>query len=259
MKVEVLISCMYQTDTSIINKTNIQSDVVIINQCDTDKVKEIIFSNKQGKICKAKFISTTQRGLSRSRNMAIQNSSGDICLLCDDDEVLEDDYVETITKAFEEHKDDLIAFKIKHPTRKFKEKTYKIGFFKSGTIGSWQLTFKRKSITANNIKFNEKMGSGTGNGAGEENKFVMDCYKKGLDIRYVPYQIGELVPSGESQWFKGYDKKYWVNRGWQSKMVYGRLFGFLYIGYFLLKHKADKINGYGTRLKWMLTGFSQDR
>jgi len=48
MKVEVLIACMYQTDFSIIEKTNIQSDVLIINQCDTNQDESYNFLNRTG-------------------------------------------------------------------------------------------------------------------------------------------------------------------------------------------------------------------
>ena len=47
MKVEVLISCMHQTDASIITRTNVQSDVLVINQCDKDEVEEYSFLNKK--------------------------------------------------------------------------------------------------------------------------------------------------------------------------------------------------------------------
>ena len=83
MTFNILISCMHEKDTSIIERSNVQSDVVVVNQCDLDSVEEFDFVNKKGKTCHAKFINTTERGLSRSRNMAICNAWGDVCLICD--------------------------------------------------------------------------------------------------------------------------------------------------------------------------------
>lgn len=40
MKVEVLLSCMNQKDFSIIEKINIHSDAIIVNQCNHNCVKE---------------------------------------------------------------------------------------------------------------------------------------------------------------------------------------------------------------------------
>lgn len=259
MKIQVLISAMHQKDFSLMEKTNIQSDAVVINQCDRNSIDRFSFPNKFGNECKIIYINTTERGLSKSRNMAIENASADICLICDDDEILEDGYYDILKKAFEEFSDDVIAFKLNHPTRKFKNKTYKIGFFKAATIGSWQLAFRLKSVKDARIRFNEKMGSGTPNGSGEENKFVMDCRKNGLKVRYVPELIGTLKPDGESQWFHGYDEKYWVNRGWQSKMIFGRFWGFIYMWYYFINKKEDTHNKKWDIIKWMSRGFKLRR
>ena len=108
MRVEVLISCMHQKDASIVARTNVQSDVLVVNQCDRDGYDEFTFINKSGKSCLARIIHTTERGLSKSRNMALKNAKGDVCLICDDDEVMEDDYVEKIVVAFEKYQKEQI-------------------------------------------------------------------------------------------------------------------------------------------------------
>lgn len=73
-KVVVLLSCMHQKSHSIIARAHIQTDAVIINQCHTDSIEEFFFKNLKGVNCRVVFISTTQRGLSNSRNMAIINA-----------------------------------------------------------------------------------------------------------------------------------------------------------------------------------------
>ena len=111
MTFNLLISCMHQKDASIIERSNVQSDVIVVNQCDKDSVEEFDFVNKKGRKCHAKFICTTERGLSKSRNMAIRNAWGDICLICDDDETIADDCEEKILRAYSENPDAaLIAF-----------------------------------------------------------------------------------------------------------------------------------------------------
>lgn len=113
MTFNILISCMHQADTSIIERSNVQSDVVVVNQCDHDSVEEFDFVNKKGKTCHAKFICTTERGLSKSRNMAIRNAWGDVCQICDDDEWLADNGEEVILRAYAENPDAaLIAFSL---------------------------------------------------------------------------------------------------------------------------------------------------
>lgn len=260
MKVEVLISCMFQDAAALIARTNIQSDVLVINQCDTDKYETYEFVNNGGALCTARIFHTKERGLSRSRNMAIRNASGELCLICDDDEVLQDDYVDMLNSAFAQYPDDgIIVFRFKHPFRKFSDKPYRIGYFNLGMISSYQMCLRRDSIPRH-ITFCEKMGSGTGNGGGEENKFVADCLKSGVHVRYVPTLIGS-VAQVESKWFHGFDKSYWVNRGWGSKMVYGRLLGYIHIWYTLLvkSYRIDKTNSWFNHFLWLHKGFAENR
>ena len=87
MKLEILMSCMYQKDNALIEKSQITGDVVVINQCDQDGYVE--YKTEKGV---ARIFSTTQRGLTKSRNMAIEKSNAEICLLCDDDEIFETEY-----------------------------------------------------------------------------------------------------------------------------------------------------------------------
>ena len=53
------------------------------------------------------MIYTTERGLSKSRNLAIANAKTDICLICDDDEIFVDNYEEIILNAYYENKNVL--------------------------------------------------------------------------------------------------------------------------------------------------------
>ena len=80
MKLEILMSAMHQENFDIAYRSKVDSDLLIINQCDKDDYTEI---EVNGHIWR--MISTTERGLSKSRNMALKNAKGDICLLADDD------------------------------------------------------------------------------------------------------------------------------------------------------------------------------
>ena len=109
MVVEVLLSVMNQTDLSIIEKCNIHSNCIIINQCNREE--QLSEDREYGRIT---MFSTKERGLSRSRNMALENSKAEICVLCDDDLVYVDGYESIIEKAFQELTDaDIIVFNIR--------------------------------------------------------------------------------------------------------------------------------------------------
>lgn len=244
MNLEVLISCMHQKDASIIQRTNIQSNVLVINQCDENKVEKFDFKNTKGDICHARIFYTKERGLSKSRNMAIKNAIGDICLICDDDESLENNYVETIINAFNRYPDfDIITFNVKLPRKKIYPSSEKrVGYIRAMKIHSVEIAFRRKNILTKGIYFDEQMGTGTGNGGGEENKFLFDCLKKGLKIRLFPQLIAS-VSQKESQWFHGYTDSYFINRGWTNKRLLGMPLACCYSFYFSIvkyrKYRSD--------------------
>lgn len=226
MTLEVLISTMHQKDMSVADKCKIKSDVLIINQCD----EEGFFENSE--LCR-RMISTKERGLSRSRNMAIKNGKTDICLFADDDEILEDNYKTFIVNAFKENLyADLIVFSLHNCSKSFADKPYQIGYKDALKVCSCQVAFRRKKILQNNIWFDEQMGAGTGNGGGEENKFLFDSLRKGLKIYYVPIPIATLSQI-ESTWFDGYTNVFFLQKGWAVKRIFNNmLLSFLYCVYF---------------------------
>lgn len=239
-QVEVLISAMYQTDCSIFERTNIKTDALLINQCD----REQKYSIKKN-FGTQRVISTTQRGLSRSRNMALDNANGKICLICDDDEVLIDNYEELITNAFKENPEyDILCFMFQLKGKEFPKRSFKVNYLNALKITSWQIAFKKDCIIDKNIRFDEKFGSGTPIGSGEENIFLYDCLKHGLKIKYLPICIGSVAQE-ESHWFKGFDEEYFLNRGKIIKRLMGVPLGLVYCMYFVffkIKEYKDTIS-----------------
>ena len=257
MILEVLISCMNQKNMDLIKRSNIQIDVVVINQCSINKRYKYSFSDRFGNECRAFVIHTSERGLSNSRNMAIFNAKGDICLLCDDDEVLVDNYVDIIIRAFNDYPDiDIFAFIVNAPHKQLYSKREKnIGYIGAMKISSWQIAFRRKSIIDNNIQFDESMGSGTGNGGGEEIRFLFDCLQKGLKIRYCPIKIAS-VSQTDSKWFDGFTNKYFLNRGWSNRRILGLPLAWCYALYFSVKNypKYHSDNTFWNALYYQLKG-----
>ena len=264
MTFNLLISCMHQKDTSIIQRSNVQTDVVVVNQCDKDSVEEFDFVNNKGRVCHAKFINTTERGLSKSRNMAIHHAWGDICQICDDDEWMADDGEEKILRAYEENPDAaLILFALK---REDVQKLYpvekkSVGFVQILRSSSLQITFSHNLLRRNGISFDEKMGSGTGNGGGEENLFMLTFRRKGLKLLYYPDVIATVKP-GESQWFHGFDRKYFEAFGWSTHRMLGGFVSILYLVYWAFSHQSlykDSSMSLWQVLKYSFIGYGQKR
>lgn len=204
----VLVSTMNQSDNSILPKEmNIQGNCTVINQVTKiDDVPADVNSHSR------KFLSFRERGLSRSRNRAVENSTAEICVIADDDMYYTDDYRETISRAYNKYPDaDIIAFHVDNENRASQKKVMKegrIGFIRSMKLASWQITFKKSSLSKKGILFDEKFGTGTEDYMGEENILLFDCLRNKLKIYYVPIKIATLKKDTESTWFEGYDEKY---------------------------------------------------
>ena len=79
MDVQVLVAAMNQDDYSILDKLNIQSDVIVGNQCEHNSIKEFEYKGY-----KAVFLNFAERGVGLNRNNALMRAAGDICLFADD-------------------------------------------------------------------------------------------------------------------------------------------------------------------------------
>lgn len=232
---QILLSCMYEMNQEIVSKSNIHCNCLVVNQCNENN---IIKNNN------VTWINSIDRGLSKSRNLAIAYSTSDICLISDNDEVFVNDVDKIIVKAYEDIQDaDIIIFEIGNRTSKLGKSIYKLRRLELLRVSSLQITFKRTSILNNNLKFDEKLGAGTGNGAGEENKFLLDAYDKGLKIYYYPLVIAKLIDDKESTWFSGYNEDYFYQRGISTRYILGFNLSCIYAFYFLLfKYNLYKNN-----------------
>lgn len=256
MKLEVLISTMHQKDMSLIEKMNINTDALIINQCNKDDNQELLINNK-----KIRMISYNERGLSKSRNHALENSIGDICVIADDDLVYTNNYADIIVKAYEKYPDaDIIAFDVPSTDHDRPTSTLKngnVGFLHSMKISSFQITFKRKSFLNNGIKFNELFGAGSKYTCGEENILLTKCLQKGLVIKYVNEEIA-IVNHNESTWYRGFDERLFITKGAMFYEISSFLSYLLIIQFAIRKWSLYKKNvSFLIAYKYMLDGLNE--
>ena len=229
-KLEILLSCMHQT-FDIIERSNIKCNATIVNQCDKNDKRMITFYGND-ETSMINWIDSSKRGLSRSRNLALHSASCDYCLIADDDEVFVDGVDKIIEIAFRDNPEsDVLIFKLNNWETKYPSHTKNVSYIQAMRTASYQIAFKRAKIVENNISFDEEMGSGTGHGAGEECKFLFTCLHKGLRLTFVPKTIATLQTGSESQWFSGYDSKYFYWHGWAIKRILGTPLAIVYALY----------------------------
>lgn len=252
MECEVLVSTMNKIDYNQLKKEMRLKKCVIINQV-TNNTNLINVKNKD-----LKFLSFKEKGLSKSRNKAISNSTGEICMLADDDMYYLDGYEKTVCKAYNDHPDaDVIAFVVPHDNRKSKKilKDGKVNFLNLMRIQSVQVSFKRESILEKNIQFDENFGAGTKYFCGEETIFLNDCRKSGLNIYFVPVEIARLKDTGVSSWFKGFNKQYFNTRGAIYYRMSSKIYLMLILQFAIRKYKMYKQEcGFFRAIKFMIDG-----
>ena len=234
---EVLLSAMYLDDENYIDTLNIHTDCVVVNQCDREASRSI---RRDG--FDITYIETRERGLSKSRNMAIGNASSSVCILCDNDVEYVPDYDRIINGAFDQNPDaDVIIFFIERPERHIPvfDTKRRMGYLSVLKIFSPEIAFRRESIKG--IDFDEMFGAGAKYFMGEENIFLYRCLKKGLKIMYVPEKIA-AVRNEESTWFKGFDREFFVARG-ANYAAMSKWFSFiLIVQYAVRKRKLYRDN-----------------
>lgn len=237
-KTEILLSCMFLSDSKeMIKHSHITSDTVIINQCDEENYKE-------ENICNAllRTFSVTDRGLTKSRNLAISKSQADICIICDDDEIFNEGYEKAVSSAYGALPDaDIIIFDMVDRPLKWGNSIKRLGYIDLMSVSSWQITFRREKLLASGVLFDENMGAGSGNGAEEEFRFLTQCRKAKLRIYHYPFRLASVAQT-QSTWFKGFDEEFFVNRGNTTRYIMGLPLSVLYAAYYAFA-KRKQLSG----------------
>ena len=211
MRIQVLVAAVNQQDRSLPEKMNIQTDVIVANQCSENSVDEFEFNGNT-----VKYLNFAERGVGLNRKNALMRADADVCLFADDDMVYLDGYGETIERLFTENpKADVIVFNLKEKqvSRYVIPKKMKVSYLNYLRYGTARVAVKLKSVRDNGIYFNQCFGGGTEHCHGEDNLFLNACLKNGLKVVAVPDYVAELTEERESSWNKGYDEKYLNDQG----------------------------------------------
>jgi len=240
MRLQTLISTMNQIDYDLLEKMNINCDSIVVNQC--QESSESVFLHES---CQITWINSKDTGLSKSRNLALSKATADICLLADDDLEYIRNYKEIILKQFEMYpKADIIAFQVEGIERMFKRYSKhrkNINCINLMKISSVEIAFRRERINEKKVMFNELFGAGSKYQMGEESIFLSNCIRNGLNIMYVPIKIANLH-IGESSWFRGFNKQYFINKGAAFAAMNPKLDLLFIIQFAIRKHKIYKEN-----------------
>lgn len=215
MKLEVLVTTMHQKDISKYYEMNLQTNAVIANQSDSDFIQEKFINGSR-----VKLVTTSTRGTSKNRNIAINNISdeADYVIFSDDDLKFHDGYENIILSEFEKHPEaDAIKFNIKciserkismKPITEFKKANRRA----VTSYGVWALVIKKDVLLNSKLFFNERFGPGTENYCGEDSIFLQKLFNKKVALYVSPLYVAEIDQS-DSSWFEGHNEKFFTVGG----------------------------------------------
>ena len=154
---EILISTMNRDSLEFLNQMFIYEsyesfNLLIINQTTEG---QLLVSNSPN----VRVINSFEKGLSNSRNLALKNAIGHLCLIADDDVVYAKGFKALIVSSFETHSEsDIITFKM-IDSLGVDFKTYPSTFIVHTRktlqqVNSVVIAFKRQPIQTKNIYFN---------------------------------------------------------------------------------------------------------
>lgn len=239
MKVQVLVAAVNQNLSELIEKMNLSTDAIIMNQSDYFAYEEITHKN-----CVIKGYTFSERGVGLSRNTALMRADLDICLFSDEDIRYLDNYEDDIVKEFENNPlADMIVFNVE---REEDRRTYhitdrkRVRSYNCGRYGAVSFAVKRERLIELNITFSLLFGGGAKYSAGEDSLFLKECIDKGLKVFTAPVIIGREEEK-PSTWFEGYTEKFFYDRGVLYHYLYGTMAPVLALR-FLLKHKKKMCN-----------------
>ena len=238
MKIQHIISTMNREDFSFLEKLCLKADAVVVNQNCPEKEEELSLSN--GVFIKA--ISTPEKGLSKSRNKLVENATGDVCIIGDDDVEYLDGYLDIIEHAYEKYPEaDLIVFRFTNEKGKETRARYTqevaVTMQNVSKFASVEITFKLESIKKAGICFNNNIGLGTAFPSGEENAFLADAVRAGLKIYHVPQTI--CVAEEAFKVTDSYDVfKYLEDKGASFHCIYKNTFPLYALAFIVLKKKT---------------------
>lgn len=236
MKLQVLVAAVDQEVNKLAEKMKLESEAIIVNQCDHFDYCEYQHNDKQ-----IRCFSMAERGVGLSRNTALMRAEGEICLFSDEDIVFDPGYENKVLSEFEKNEDaDVITFNFRvdaSRTTYHNEKPGRIHWYNYGRYPTYAVAARTEALRRKNISFSLLFGGGARYSNGEDSLFLHDCLKKGLHLYSSTAELGEEVYR-ESTWFKGYHQKFFVDRGVLYHHLYGGL-AKLFSLRFLYAHRGE--------------------
>jgi len=202
-----------------------------------------------------RVINSFEKGLSRSRNLALKNADGKIVLIADDDVVYKKDFDEKIVQAHNQFENNAaISYCIEKPNGLFFKKYSKVAkmnlnLMELFNVLSIEISINKLVFDKLKVNFDENFGLGSKFEMGEEAVFLSDIHNQNRQIAYFPSVIASHseVSSSEKLDFK---KRYYIQGAFLTRVQKANYYFDLAAKLFFdLKQKKLKLNQISTAIK----------
>ncbi|HEY6144127.1 MAG TPA: glycosyltransferase [Flavobacterium sp.] len=202
--------------------------ILIINQTQNGKKLTSSFSN-------IRVINSFEKGLSKSRNLAIKNSVRKILVISDDDVVYQEGFIVKIINAYNKFpKAAVINFcavnthgnLIKKYSSNSKEN---LNVFDAFNTSSIEMTLNKAILDTVKIRFDENFGLGGTFEMGEEAVFLFDLKNKNKQLVFEP----EIIVKHEE--LTSSSKKSIIERYYIQGALFTRIFKSNYVFWIIIK------------------------
>ena len=236
MTLQILVAAVKKEPLELAKEMNIGSDAILVSQGGRNGYEELEYNGHL-----LRYYSMPEKGVGLNRNTALLHATADIILFADEDIVYCDDYEKKVLDAFEEHPEaDMLLFNVQASEGRETYHTSEYGrvhWYNAGRYPTYSFAVKRELIHKNNITFSLLFGGGAKYSNGEDSLFLRDCLKSGMKVFKVPVLLGKET-ARESTWFKGYNDKFFFDRGVLYHHLYGGLAKAMALRW-LFKHKGE--------------------
>ncbi|MFL9845766.1 glycosyltransferase family 2 protein [Flavobacterium rhizosphaerae] len=211
--------------------------ILIINQTTQENILQSPYVN-------IRVINSFEKGLSKSRNLALANAGGKIALMTDDDVIFKEGFDETIYTAFNAFPD---AALIKFCAAAFEGKLFRkytrhavknMNAMQRLNTMSIEIALNVERVKQSGIIFNALFGLGSFFSMGEEPIFVNDLHKAGFQVSFVPKTIVTHKSVKDSDNI-AISEVYRI-RGAYLKKIFDKQF-FLWVGIQLMYHLKGRV------------------
>lgn len=191
--------------------------ILIVNQTEENKLLVSDFPS-------IRVINSFEKGLSKSRNLALKNAIGKIVLIADDDVIYMNDFDTKIIQAYNQYDNKaVISFCIEKPNgllfKKYSPNAKKnLSLMELFNVLSIEISLNKLILDKLGITFDENFGLGSEFQMGEEAVFLSDIKNKNQQIAFVPSVI--VIHSEISSTEKiDFSKRYYVQGAFLTKVL----------------------------------------